>query len=192
MDAKTKRLVGAAIGLIAVGLIGYFIYLKFIATGDEPPIRVKKGTMEVEILAGAAEEWIDEGGGQWALKSAATNARTEYLVRLKASGYACTPEPQPPSTTTMATVKYSDNNTLLVQHVGVPTKLHFAPRNAQRDSTNYKLLEYTPEGDDSTRFVESIRFHDTGQPTTCTFTQGQFEQLCLCPDEAACQHPKCQ
>jgi hypothetical protein len=194
MDAKTKRLVGAAIGLIALGLIGYFIYQKFIAAGDEPPIRVKKGSMEVEILANGGEEWKDETGGKWGLQSAATNARTEYVVRLKASGFVCTPEsqPEPPSTTAMATIEYSDSNRLLVQHVGLPTKLHFLPRNAQRDSVNVKLLKYSAETDDDSRFVQSIRFQGTGQPTTCTFTQGQFELLCLCADTSDCQKPECQ
>lgn len=170
MTAKRALTVILIVAAVA-GLI--YVAFKLIPLAEEPPIHVKKGSIHVAILASNDEEWVDEGNGSWALKSGGKNANEVYTLVLKAPSGTC----QPPSTAKRVEISYSDGLSITVRHSAKKTKVLFNPGNAQKQSD--KLLVYGAN-DESREYVNEIKWHDTGQPTTCTFVANQFESLCLC------------
>ena len=165
--ALTVILIAAAVA----GLI--YVAYKLIPLAEEPPIHVKKGSIHVEILASNDEEWADEGNGSWALKSGGKNGNEAYTIVLKAPGATC----QPPATAKKVEISYSDGLLITVRHSSKKTKVLFIPPNAQKQSD--KLLVYGVDNE-SEKHVNQIKWHDSGQPTACTFGANQFEGLCLC------------
>lgn len=188
MNATAKRMVVLAVTLVLLSVLGHVGCRAFKTTlADEPPIRVKKGTIEVEAFAGGAD-WDDEGAGKWALRSGGTNPSMRYYVVLKAaSGATCSA----PAQARTAVITYSDGETVRVLPAATKkTNVIFTPRNATHPRR--ELLEYRALNDDGSKFVERLELVDTGGPTTCTFTSGQFQHLCLCGAAGGCNIPECQ
>ena len=74
---------GAAIGAIAGAAAAYFLQRK-LDTGDEPPIRVKGGSMEFQLLSNAIY-WKDLGGKKWK-PSGGTLGKEEYKASIIVKG----------------------------------------------------------------------------------------------------------
>jgi hypothetical protein len=186
MNATAKRLVVLAIALVLLIGLGLVGCRAFRTLAEEPPIRVKKGTIEVEALAHGAD-WDDEGGGRWALKSGGANANLRYYVVLKAPGANC----QAPTQARTAVITYSDGEAVRVLPAATKkTNVIFTPGNATHPRP--ELLEYRASNDDGSKFVERLELRDNGAPTTCTFTPGQFQHLCLCGAAGNCNIQQCQ
>jgi hypothetical protein len=175
MTPSTKKALQIG-GLIAgLGLLGYLIY-KATTAGEEPPIRVKKGSMTIEILAAGGEQWADEQAGNWGLQSDGENSGEQYKIEITTSGMTCQ---SPPATAKRVVLSYSDGQTATFKHTLKKTKLAFKyNRNILRP--NPKILEYTAAGDES-QYVTEIAVHTPmgGEPWRCSLDTGQFVGLCL-------------
>ena len=60
MSTTKKVLIGA--GIVAAGVLAYSLL------SEEPPIRVKGGSLDVEILASKTEKW-EKDGTDWKLRT---------------------------------------------------------------------------------------------------------------------------
>lgn len=71
---------GVALGVV-LGGGGTYLLLKHAAVDEEPPIRVKGGSIDADVLASAGgPEWQDDSGNgtQWSLTSDVENANEVY------------------------------------------------------------------------------------------------------------------
>lgn len=99
----------AALGLI-VGS-GLFMLVNYFDAADEPPIRVKNGSLELEIPL-IYGPWKQNGDARHWKTSGKTRKSTDLSVMLTvASGVACQPKS---GIGGVLTVKYSDNQTVTI------------------------------------------------------------------------------
>lgn len=82
-------------GLIGVGLIGAVLggaavyFHRMFRAGDEPPIRVRGGSMYLDAGCGATWDMVGMGGKKWKL-SRGTRSKEDYDVSIVTSSSNCT------------------------------------------------------------------------------------------------------
>ncbi len=174
---EAKRLV--AVGLLAAfgaGLVVY-AYLALTRTSDEPPIRVRGGSIDAEV----AWYWQDAGGGKWDLVSDGY-AGGAYFFKLVQSGGDC--RGSLPAQVTKLRLEHagSASEDFTFQSNGSKTRVTTQGR-AKPVASKSNLLSYA-NGD----FVNRLWAHDQGggQPYQCTFERGEFKEACLCKTAAQC------
>jgi hypothetical protein len=153
----------AAIGALALaGLVAVAKLL--LASGDEPPIRVKKGSMEFHVLH-QGKFW--KGGGQaWSIgggifgTDGGTRSKETYDVVITPNGSnvaGCPPGTRPTGASVQFT--YSDGKSVTLSATGKHT--HVTADATLNRSANKKVLVYTPTG-----YIAAIAVDGT---PVCTF-----------------------
>ena len=162
--ARDHPYAAATIGVLALaGLVAVAKLL--LASGDEPPIRVKKGSMEFHVLhqgkfwKGGGQAW-SIGGGLFGMDGG-TRSKEAYDVVITPNGgnvAGCPPGTRP----TGASVKftYSDGKSVTLSATGKHTHVT-ADATLTRLEDNKKVLVYAPTG-----HIAAIAVDET---PVCTF-----------------------
>jgi hypothetical protein len=166
MSTTKKVLIGA--GIVAVGVLAY----KLLSTrSEEPPIRVKKGSMNLDLVTtGPGWNQDDAAGKEWSPKGSGQNPGHKYALMWSLNGTPCH-EPLPTEANRVE-VWYSDSANVDIKHQSTHTSKLMASRTLSQ-TNDERRLTYGIAG-----FVERIRI--TPGNFTCSFTAGEFEGLCLC------------
>lgn len=139
------------VGLLTGGLLLYGA-IKLLSTGDEPPIRVKKGSIEMELLAKAGGvTWTENGNKKnWKL-SGGTRANDGYDVFVAADSTKCSNGGYARGVNWVE-ITYDDNYSVRVQSTGKHTKvMSKAPNGSGNPPPDLKgdtarLLKYDKTG----------------------------------------------
>lgn len=166
---RTQFYVALATAAALGAALGYFGG-KILRTSDEPPIRVRGGSMHLELMCGGPEEWMpDTGAGTWFI-SDGLNPGGEYTIALDAQPGICQ---NVPAKARIVEVSYSNNETVTLQHVGQRTKVH-GPAGVVKGAP--RRLDYTENG-----FIQKLVFRGNGPPVECTFGAATaLRGVCLC------------
>jgi hypothetical protein len=175
--AQLYTIVGGAIvaGALACAIAAYF---KSTAAGDEPPIRVRGGSIELHIDTSEYARWEPEQT-TWHLLSYGFNFKDEYSIKIIQNGGSCTGTL--PTAVKKVRIKHPGED-ITITSVAWKTKVD-TQGNFSRISD--KHIEYKGADD---AHVEAIWVHGpgSGQPYTCTYAGTQFQALCLCVDPQDC------
>ena len=152
--ARLRRAAVVGVGLIVLGTLAVVAS----QTGDEPPIRVRSGSMIFEVTPPA--RWVADGGN-WT-PSTGTNQGSLRVVVLSAEGYNCTGTYQGTSvevtydqTTTVRLVRGGNGRTVL------------APGNVLTlvpGSNDSQLVH----GQGGTGRITGLVVRGAGQPSSCS------------------------
>ena len=153
------RLAGAF--LLGAAATGAAILLFKSLTSDEPPIRVRGGSMHLDLVCAGPEEWMpDTGNGVWFI-SGGENANEEYTIALDVRPATSTCQ-NVPAKAKVVEVTYSKGERLNLQHVNKRTKVN-GPQGVVKGAA--RRLDYTEEG-----YIKRLEFRGGGQQGSCDFT----------------------
>jgi len=149
---------------------------------DEPPIRVRGGSLEAEIVSLDPVEWQEGQGADaktWFLVSGGKNDKEEYVVKLLMSGGTC--DRPVPGLAKNVLIEFPAQ-TFDVQHTGKKSRI----KTKGGILRPFKNLIRFPGSQG--HFVEKITFQPpSGPKTECVFRENnQFVELCLCASSSAC------
>lgn len=160
-DRRIQRALVVVGALAALALAGFLVYRFFLASDDEPPIRVKNGSLELELCDGS--HWASQAD-RWEPPKGRNNGGF-WVTFAAASGHRCA--------TLMATGKqvqiyYSTSpNTpqvLMLPHyrTRVQPKPNVSPKTGQGE-----ILTSGQPGD--TAYISKVEVLGGAQPETCSF-----------------------
>ena len=171
-----KKVTLIAIGVTVVAVLG----VSSLLLSDEPPIKVRGGGLEIEVQGDANDFW-DDGGNHWKLKSGGVNVKGQYNFDIFVGNY-CTASGTPPATVEEAWVQIGENPAKRVQ-----IKRHVL-------STHFLKTKITPKGDFASvpgkpHIVANPNSgavtiivkpgYGTAPQWSCTFPDTTFQHLCL-------------
>lgn len=180
--AQLYALVGGALvlgGLLGGG--GCYLLLQH-SLSEEPPIRVKKGSMDIELLGAA--EWVPDTADPASWIPSPGGNRNMYHVKLFTYGSPC--ETPPPATAVWAKVTYGDGQHVRISAAGNQTKLKPKDPLVKLART---LLSHPGLGG---RYVTKVELTGGSAPWQCSFAQDTFQQLCLCNTANCSGVPECR
>jgi hypothetical protein len=159
-------IIGALLGL------GYCAARVLLQLGDEPPIRVRNGSMKLELDRG---EWKDNGDG-WS-PSAGKNSGG-FTVKVESSpGYSC--GPGQPVRGSEVLFSYSDSTEVKVSSPGSSGRTKVQPKDTLRKAS-LTLLEYGQAGDQG--YITAVEVKDGGTRWRCEFKDGNaLRVISVCP-----------
>lgn len=168
------RLVVVVALLVALAGIGFVVSV--VAQGDEPPIRVRNGSMEVELVSGT---WV-ESGDAWSPSTGAT-AGTYFVKVVGGTGFTCEAN-RTVGSGNVVSVSYSDG-----------VMIRFTPANGKTGvRPKSDLTRVTPallrHGTAGTGHISGVTV--TGPAgVTCSFpTAAALSEIRICPARNAfCQ-----
>jgi hypothetical protein len=161
LGGQTAAIVGfaAIVGAAAGAAAAWFKMKAFVATGDEPPIRVKNGSMELQLLTKAgSRKWDDPDGNprKWEV-SGGSRGKDEFQVTIVVrNGATCSSQAVSGRT---VEVEYSDGTRVELKATGKKTRLKSSKDLTRTDEE--RTLVYTASG-----HIQKI----TVDTFTCTFT----------------------
>jgi hypothetical protein len=170
MSTTKKVLIG--LGIVALGVLAYQLLT---TTSEEPPIRVKKGSMHLDLLTtGAGWNQDDSDGKEWSPKGSGQNSAHKYALTWSLNGTPC--EGALPTEANRVEVWYSDSTKVDIKHQ--PSHKSKLTGSATLSKTNdERRLTYGLAG-----FVARVRV--TPGNFDCSFSAGEFLGLCLCQGTA--------
>lgn len=171
--------------LIAAGLIGgAFLLVKLITTSDEPPIRVRGGSIEAEIVKPGSAYWdhaVTGSDHQWKVLSNGENGAEEYFLKVIRNGGSCTGA-QPEKAKTVKVTQPSQ--TFTVRAVQKKTVVTTGAGVLKLSAARIKYAGL------ASHYVDSlwVQSPGSGAPWECQFRErDQFVELCLCKTKEACE-----
>jgi len=168
LGGQTAAIVGfaAIVGAAAGAVAAWFKLRALVATGDEPPIRVKNGSMEFQLLTKAGSRNWDEDGNprKWKV-SGGSRGKDEFQVTIVVrTGATCSSQSVSGKT---VEVEYSDDTKVELKATGKKTRLTSGKDLTRTDEK--RTLEYTESGHIRRITVDSF---------TCNFTdRDQLEHV---------------
>jgi hypothetical protein len=154
---------------IAVASLSGCSRVQQLRTGDEPPIRVRNGSLEIELLQATKvfeeEPGSAEPGKIWQIKDS-ERERNRFLVVIASSNQQCLGVV---GSGNKVDIVYSDGQALDIQAIGSggnPRTKIKARGDALRNPTGQLLTHAGASGG----YISEVRVSGGGQPTTCTFT----------------------
>ena len=165
MSTTKKVLIG--LGIVAVGVIAY----QLLSQSEEPPIRVKRGSMYLDLLtSGLGWNQDDPAGKEWSPKGAGQNSAHRYNLKWSLNGTPCR-DPLPTQANRVE-VWYSDETKVDIKHLNT-NKSQLSGSSTLSKTSDERRLKYGLNG-----YVAKVRV--TPGNFECSFTAGEFEDLCLC------------
>jgi hypothetical protein len=163
---------GAAVVGIAVALGSFSACARektVMRAGDEPPIRVRGGSIEIELLPLSSaqdkeyeeEPQSTEPGKKWQIKGAA-RGNNRFLVVITSANPNCRGEVKDGN---KVEVSYSDGQVVDFETPSQRTKITGRPNRLNNPAR--QRLTYTGA---SGTFINEVRITGGGSPFTCTFT----------------------
>jgi hypothetical protein len=159
-----------------VALAGIGVVLSAVQ-GDEPPIRVRNGSMDVELVGGT---WVDNGDA-WSPSNGAAGGR--YFVKvLGGTGFSCDSNVTIGSGNVVS-VSYSDGVTIRFTPASGRTGVR--PK-SDLSRANPATLRHGSAG---AGHISEVRVVGPGTPLRCSFpTTGALSEIRICPAQNAfCQ-----
>jgi len=134
--------VAAGVGL-AVGVLLTFSALSVSSgAGDEPPIRVKNGSLDLDLPKGSGTWEKDSDAKHWKIAGNKTKKSADFTVALfPAPGKSC---PATTATASSVVITYSDGTTVTLDIKNKGTKV--TATGDLSTSQNDELLSYTASG----------------------------------------------
>ena len=134
--------VAVGVGL-AVGIILTFSALRVqLDAGDEPPIRVKNGSLDLDLPKGSGTWETDPDAKHWKIAGNKTKKSADFTVALfPAPGKSC---PATTATASSVVITYSDGATVTLDIKNKATKV--TATGDLSTSQNDELLTYTASG----------------------------------------------
>lgn len=156
----------ALIGSLGLGVLFFFVLKKLLRT-YEPPIRVRKGSMILEL---DLDEWIDTPSDPPNSWSPGTGGvRGGQSLKVEVTGVA--------GCSTMKGKKveltYSDGTKVTIQATGVRTKVR--PKDKLSPSADMKRLTYQR----ADGFIKELKVTAGGPPSSCTFEEGDDPRITI-------------
>ena len=167
--AQRMMTVALVVGLAAAAL---WLILQFLAATAEPTIRIRGGSVVVEI---DAAEWVEKGPPKWS-HNGEERENERYTAQLTTSSGTTCPDITGP--VEQVRIKTSDNQQVILIINNKRTLVNPGGGELKKEQPRVLRLVETKEG----AFVEELHLHGTGTgaPWSCTFTmKGQFELLTL-------------
>jgi hypothetical protein len=154
--------------------VGYFI-LRYLSSSDEPPIFVKRGTIEIELLTTANVSW--QQGADWSHNGTSAQTDEYYLKLVTLAGFTCPTALDPTSRWKDVTVTYSDGQVVRLKRAG--NKTHVKADRALQPASPKKLV-YVGAGDAS-QYISKLELKNGGNTWECSFPEKlQFDSVTLC------------
>jgi hypothetical protein len=146
---STDSLLKIGVGLLAGALAAYALF-ELTSTSEEPPIRVKNGSMELQILS-TSIKWKQDGSlTKWKVDGGSRTSAT-YTIDVKSQGQAsCTNGGN--GSGTVIKVTYSDNASVAIQSNANHTRV---TASANLVNPNNQLLLHTDLGS-SKGYIQTI------------------------------------
>ena len=183
MSRTKKALIG--LGIVAAGVLAYQLLT---TTSEEPPIRVKKGSMDLDVVTTRAnsrkEDWkMDDAQGKaWSPTGSRENSHQLYQLTWDTS--ATCPSAFP---TQARRVRVWHSGTWVdIQHQTKRTKLNASGRLSK--TTDPRRIRHEGLAGTGIDKVEVWPNPDGSDQWTCTFAPDKFKAICLC--DGACE-PDC-
>jgi len=180
-DARARRrMILTLVGIAAAAVVLYVIW-QLIAASEEPTIRIKGGSVIIELDQAA---WQDAGDMKWRHNGTRSD-RQRYQASLATSaGKNCPAISNPITRVVVDSSEAQRQVTLSFQS----QRTHVQPAGAgsQMVKDSERVLRLT--GGDS-QFVRKMTLHSpgSGQAWECEFAEGEFLQLTLCDKKEPCQ-----
>lgn len=161
--------------VVLLALVGVSLYVVMSLLGDEPPIRVRNGSMEVVLAQG---EWKDDGDA-WT-PSEGKSGKGFTVTVVSANGHAC--QNGQTGSGKEAWILYSGKTEFSFRFAGL-----FNPKTKVRPKD--KLAKVTPQmlrhgqpGDQG--YIIGVGTKDGANTWSCTFTsRDQLSVIVLCPKQ---------
>jgi hypothetical protein len=169
MSTTKKVLIG--VGIVAVGALAYALLAP---ASEEPPIRVKGGSLDIEICSGGTESW-DDGGNHWKLKSSGTNG-SGYNFTILVGNY-CTSSGTPPSTVKELTIGLATKSVTIKPRGWISPKTKITPKGDFIKVPNNPKIVTNPKSGAVTITVKPG--YGTADEWSCTFPEDTFQELSL-------------
>jgi len=167
MSTTKKVLIGA--GIVAAGAI------TFALLSEEPPIRVKGGSLDIEIYAGGTQSWASDGD-DWKLKSNGANISGRYNFTINVGNY-CTSSGTPPPQVKELTIVVAANSARGVTIKPHLFKTRIKPKGDFEIVPNNDKIVANPNSGTVTITVKPG--YGTAPEWSCTFPDGTFQEACL-------------
>jgi hypothetical protein len=169
-SVRREENVGAVVGIsLLAGLIGGVIgYLaRFADSGDEPPIRVKNGSMQFQLLGN--DKWKPKDSGKyWVMKNGKERSQNRIQLTAAYNGVSC----QNTASGDAVKLIFSDESYVTVTAVDKKTRVEAQDPARFDDGTDKKNLIYNGNG-----YIKSIVVDGT---TLCNFaSEDQLTHLLL-------------
>jgi hypothetical protein len=185
----TRQWVAIAAGVVIVAAVA-FAAIKLLQTGDEPPIRVKNGSMDILADGG----WSDTGSG-WSPRSGKSSG--SYAVEVKTAQPSPCPAMDSKARWRVIMIGYSTSKKVKIMFVpSASSKTEVGPTRKLTDNAS-ALLRHGMPGVGYIDEVELSGRMDGGDQWTCSFTSAdQLKQINICPaskpDCCPTSNPACQ
>ena len=171
MSTTNKVLIG--VGIVAVGALAYALLAP---ASEEPPIRVKGGSLDIEICSNSAS-W-DDGGNEWKVNSS-SNYSNEYKFEI-AVGNNCASSGPPPDKVKEVHIAVGTTSVELRRHRSFPNfskgKTKVKPKGEFERVNPARILANQNPGD----VKITVKPGYGNEPHwSCTFPAGQFQDLWL-------------
>ena len=159
--------------VVLIVLVGGGLYVVMSLLGDEPPIRVRNGSMEIELGSG---KWVGNGNG-WS-PSAGKPSGT-YAVQVSTASAGTCPAQDPQATWQVVSITYSDKVRILLTPSG-SSRTVVTPKSELENPVNApRLLRHGMQG---VGYISQIDLRGGGNPWSCTFTAAnQLAVINVCP-----------
>ena len=163
----------AILALILGGPAIAYSMIKPMVPGDEPPIRVRNGSMDIQLDSGT---WVGNVNG-WSPSEGKPSGT--HAVEVKTAGAHTCPTLNPQATWRVVTIAYTDG-----------VKIRLTPSASSRTVVTPKtaLVNPGPEprvlrhGTLGVGYISQIELRGGGQPWACTFTAAsQLAVINICP-----------
>lgn len=183
MSTTKKVLIG--LGIVAVGVLAYSLLT---TTSEEPPIRVKKGSMNLDLVTTNAnprkESWKkdDAQGRAWSPTGNRENSKELYQLTWDISAACPTPVP----TEAKRVRVWHTGGWVDIKHQTKRTKLNAS--GTLSVTTDARRIRYEGSAGTGVDKVEVWPNPNGSDQWTCTFAPDTFKGVCLC--DGACE-PDC-
>ena len=167
-ESTTAGRAALAVAALAGAITAFAILRVLGATGDEPPIRVRNGSIELHLLS-AAETW-KQTGNHWKITGGKRSSDDYQVVVAYKPGATCAGN----GSATGAPLRITHKDLNVTKYVELKVNGKHTEVESDADlqiSADGKVLSYTS----STGFIDSI---SVNSKSVCTFTEAsQLENL---------------
>jgi hypothetical protein len=163
----------AIFALILGGLAVAYNMIKPMVLGDEPPIRVRNGSMDIELDKG---KWVGNVSG-WSPSEGKPSGT--HAVEVKTAGAHTCPALEPGATWQVVTIAYTDGAKILLTPSGSSRTVVTPKSDLVNPSAEPRLLRHGSKGEG---YISEIDLRGGGRPWACTFTAAnQLAVINVCP-----------
>jgi hypothetical protein len=142
-DHPVAMVVTAFAAAAVVGGLAYVASLLLADTGDEPPIRVKNGSLELQLLA-THKSWAQDGSNdKWKISAGTRKKEPLDVIVAYTAGATCSSQT---ASGKIVRITYSDLTYIDLEAKNKTTKVTIGPSSKQLTRVSEQLLTYGTAG----------------------------------------------